>query len=153
MAWPLAPLPMLLAQAPGAEKAAPAPAAGNAPVPAAPATKAAARTAQPAPAAQPESALPTLVMFAPLILLFYFMAIRPTQQQEKKRKQMVEALKKNDKVLTSAGIYGTVVSVDASADKVVLRVDDEKQVKFSFSKASIVRVLEPPTEKAADSSS
>ena len=60
---------------------------------------------------------------------------------------MIDALKKNDKVLTSAGIYATVVSVDNDHDRVVLRVDDEKGVKVSFSKSSVVRVLEATSEK------
>ncbi len=62
--------------------------------------------------------------------------IRPQQQQEKKRREMIDALKKNDKVLTSAGIYGTVVSVDNEDDRVVVRVDDDRGVKIAFSKAS-----------------
>ena len=57
---------------------------------------------------------------------------------------MIDALKKNDKVLTTAGIYGTVVSVDAEHDRVVLRVDDDRGVKVAFTKASIVRVLDAP---------
>lgn len=93
----------------------------------------------------------TLFMLMPVIVLFYFMMIRPQQQQERKRKQMVDALKRNDRVLTAAGIYGTVISVDTDADRVVLRVDDDKGVKIPFSKASIVRVLESAEkEKAAE---
>src|SRR5690348_17169815 len=76
-----------------------------------------------------------LLQFAPLILLFYILFIRPQQQQERKRKEMVAALKRNDKVLTSAGIYGTVASVDSEGDKVVLRVDDDKGLKLVFTKA------------------
>jgi len=60
---------------------------------------------------------------------------------------MISALKKNDKVLTSAGIYGSVVSVDDKEDRVVLRIDDDRGVKVAFSKASIVRVLGAPDEK------
>lgn len=93
----------------------------------------------------------TFLMLMPVLVLFYFMIMRPQQQQERKRKQMVDALKRNDRVLTAAGIYGTVVSVDTDADRVVLRVDDDKGVKIPFSKASIVRVLEAAEkEKAAE---
>ena len=61
---------------------------------------------------------------------------------------MIEAMKKNDRVLTSAGIFGTVVSVDGG-DRIVLRVDDERNVRLTFSKASIVRVIDP-SEKDKD---
>ena len=55
---------------------------------------------------------------------------------------MMSALKKNDKVLTSAGIYGTVVSVDDDSDRVVLRIDDDRNVKVAFSRVSVVRVFD-----------
>lgn len=80
-------------------------------------------------------------------LLFYFLFIRPNMQQERKRREMLGGLKKNDRVLTSAGIYGTVVSIDPEADKVVLRVDDDRGVKLAFSRASVVKVVEPSPEK------
>ena len=90
--------------------------------------------------------------------LFYFLFIMPQQQQEKKRRAMIDGLKKNDKVLTTGGIYGTVMSVDAKNDKVVLRVDDERGVKMAFTKASVGRVIEssatsrrnPPDVRAVD---
>ena len=82
--------------------------------------------------------------------LFYFLFIRPQQQQEQKRRAMIDALKKNDKVLTTGGIYGTVISVDATHDKVVLRVDDERGVKLAFTRASVARVIESSSEKAAE---
>ena len=63
---------------------------------------------------------------------------------------MIDALKKNDKVLTSAGIYGTVVSVDEEDDRVVVRVDDDRGVKVAFSKASIVRVLDGSADKSKE---
>lgn len=83
--------------------------------------------------------------FLPAVFLFYFMILRPQQQQEKKRRAMIDNLKKNDQVLTAAGIYGTVMSVDGKEDKIVLRVGDG--VKLTFSKSSITRVVELSPEK------
>jgi preprotein translocase subunit YajC len=93
------------------------------------------------------SSLLPYIYLLPIPFLFYFMIIRPQQLQERKRRAMIDALKKNDKVLTSGGIYGTVISVDSAQDRVVLRVDDEKGVKLSFTKASVARVLEASAEK------
>jgi preprotein translocase subunit YajC len=59
-------------------------------------------------------------------------------------------LKKNDKIVTASGIYGTVVSVDPSGDKLVLRIDDDKGVKLTMSRSSVTRVLEPSSDKGAD---
>jgi preprotein translocase subunit YajC len=94
--------------------------------------------------------LGTFVYLLPIPFLFYFLIIRPQQQQEKTRRAMIDALKKNDKVLTSGGIYGTVVSVDSTNDRVVLRVDDERGIRLTFAKSSVTRVLEAASDKSAD---
>jgi preprotein translocase subunit YajC len=101
--------------------------------------------------ASPGAALWTFLPYAVVIgLWFYLLLVRPQQQQEKKRRAMLTALKKNDKVLTGAGIFGTVVSIDPDQDRVVVRIDDDKGVKVAFNKASIVRVLEESPEKSKD---
>lgn len=110
----------------------------------------------PAPAADP-GASPSPLSFLPYLLIIalwgYLLLFRPQQQQEKKRRELLAALKKNDKVLTAAGIYGTVVSVDPEADRVILRVDDDRGVRMVFSKTAIAKVLEvsPEKEKAVES--
>ena len=86
---------------------------------------------------------PYLAVFA----VFYFLLIRPGQQQEKKRREMLTQLKKNDKVLTSAGMYGTVVSVDPESDRVVLRIDEDGKVKVAFARSGIVRVENSTPDK------
>ncbi len=95
-------------------------------------------------AASPLTFLPYLLIIG---LWGYLLLFRPQQQQERKRKEMIAALKKNDKILTSAGIYGTVVSVDTDQDRVMVRVDDDRGVKLAFSKTAIARVLEAAAEK------
>ncbi len=92
----------------------------------------------------------TFIFFAPIPFLFYFFLIRPQQQQEQKRRSMLDTMKKNDKVVTTSGMYGTVISVDATQDKVVLRVDDDKGVKLAFTKASIARVIDAGADKPAE---
>jgi preprotein translocase subunit YajC len=88
-----------------------------------------------------------VLMIAVVAFWFYLLMIRPQQKQEKERRAMIEAIKKNDRVITSAGIYGTVVSVDSDQDRVVVRVDDDRGVKLVFSKGSIARVLDAAAEK------
>ncbi|MDG3007515.1 preprotein translocase subunit YajC [Paludisphaera mucosa] len=89
----------------------------------------------------------TLLFLLPIPLLFYFMIYMPQKEQEKKRRVMIDALKKNDKVVTAGGIYGTVISVDPASDRVVLRIDDDKGVKMSLTRSSVVRVLEGSTSE------
>ncbi len=80
-----------------------------------------------------------LFAFAPMILLvvvFYFILIRPQQQRAKQQKKLLESLKSGDKVVTAAGIVGTVITV---RDKTVsLRSAD---AKFEVTKASVTEIL------------
>ena len=59
------------------------------------------------------------------------------RRQEQRRKAMVSDLKKNDKVLTTAGIYGTVVAVSDTEDEVTVKVDEN--VRLKMAKGSIGR--------------
>jgi len=80
-----------------------------------------------------------LFSFAPIIaivLIFYFMIIRPQQKKQKEMQAMLASIKKGDRVLTSGGIYGVVVGT--KDDLIVLKVSDE--VKLEFSRQSIVQV-------------
>lgn len=104
----------------------------------------------PAPKGGGNELVGTLIMFAPAIILFYLLMIRPQQKQEQARKRMVAAMKKNDRVLTQAGIYGTVVAIQPDSDKVMLRVDDDRNVRLEFSRASIVRVIDGTAEKTKE---
>lgn len=99
-------------------------------------------------AANPSVAYWTFLPYVAIIgLWFYLLLIRPQQKQEGLRRAMIDALKKNDRVITSAGIYGTVVSVDGADDRVVVRIDDDRGVKVAFTKASILRVIDGATER------
>lgn len=103
----------------------------------------------PAPAAEP-SGPAQLLTYLPLIAavsLFIFMTARGQQQDQKKRKSMLDALKRNDKVLTSAGLYGTVVALDPENDRVTLRISEEGNVRVVFARAGIVKVIEPAEKK------
>jgi preprotein translocase subunit YajC len=104
----------------------------------------------PAPAAGGAGQFNIMAIILVAVLWFYLLILRPQQKQEKQRKAMMDALKKNDRVLTSAGIYGTVVSVDPDQDKVVVRIDDDRGVRVVFTRASIIRIFDGSEDKAKD---
>lgn len=73
----------------------------------------------------------SLAAFLPLILMlvvFYFLLIRPQQKRQKERMAMLDALKKGDKVITIGGLHGTIV--DLTDDQVVLRVNENTKLTF-----------------------
>ena len=97
-------------------------------------------------APQPQGAasiLNMLPMFVLILAVFYFVVYRPQQKEQKKRKELISALKKGDKVVTAGGIHGIVVSV--KDDIVSVKVCDD--VKLDISKSSISVVNSAATEK------
>jgi preprotein translocase subunit YajC len=97
---------------------------------------------------QPASPYEGLAGFVPLILIMivgYLLLIRgPMKRQEAERNALLASLKKNDKVLTTGGIYGTIVSVSDKEDEVTVKVDDN--VRLRMTKGSIARKIEEPKE-------
>jgi len=70
----------------------------------------------------------SLVPFVLIIVVFYFLLIRPQQSRQKKHKQLLESLKKGDKVVTNSGILGTVSNF--SKETVTLQVADNVKIKI-----------------------
>jgi preprotein translocase subunit YajC len=79
------------------------------------------------------------IWLLPMAVVFYLLVMRPARKQEAQRQALVNALKKNDKVLTTAGIIGTVVSISEKEDEVTVRVDENCRLKML--KSSISRNL------------
>ena len=78
----------------------------------------------------------TLLMFGLIIVIFYFMIIRPQSKRQKDRQKMLEAMKKGDKVVTSGGIHGKIIAME---DKTVLvEIADNVKVKVEKSAVSAV---------------
>jgi len=69
-----------------------------------------------------------LFLYVPIALIFYFLIIRPQRQQQKKTKEMLDNLKKNDEIITTSGIHGTVAIVKEKT--VVVRVDEGCRIEF-----------------------
>ena len=79
------------------------------------------------------------VMMALMFAILYFIVIRPQNAERKKLQQRIESLKKGDKVLTTSGMFATVVSIES--DRAILRISEETKVEFS--KTAIAQVLTP----------
>jgi len=82
-----------------------------------------------------------LLPFLAIGFLFYFLLIRPQRQEQSRRKEMLSAVKKNDRVITAGGIYGVVTNVHAEADEVTIKVDESTNTKLRITLSSVARVL------------
>jgi preprotein translocase subunit YajC len=88
---------------------------------------------------------PGIFQFAPfllMILAFVFLIILPARRKEKQQREMLfNSLKKNDEVLTSGGIIGTVANI--KDDEVTLKVDESSNVRIRILRNAIIRILTP----------
>ena len=95
--------------------------------------------AQAAPAtAQQQNPIMSFLPMILLVVVFYFILIRPQQKRAKEQRKMLEALKSGDKVITSSGIIAEVITVKDRS--VSIRSAD---AKFEVTKESIVTITEP----------
>ncbi len=87
-------------------------------------------------AARPNPWLGNIFVFGSLMLIFYFLILRPQQRRQKDMQKMIESLKKGDKVLTNGGVYGVVSAI--KEDRIVLEVS--KDVRMEFAKSAVASV-------------
>lgn len=74
-----------------------------------------------------------LILFAPLFLIWYFLVILPQQRQRRKTQEMLANLKTGDRVITSGGVLGTVVSFRDN----VVQLQVAKQVQLDVARSAI----------------
>ena len=88
-----------------------------------------------------------LIQFAPLVILvilFYFMLIRPQMKRAKEQKQMIESLAKGDEAVTNGGLAGKIVSIGEAY--ISLEVADNVVIKIQ--RSAITSILPKGTLKA-----
>ena len=79
----------------------------------------------------PVDLLPILLIFG----VMYFLLVRPQIQEKKQHDKLLESLARDDRVITSSGLHGTVVSVED--DVVVLEIGE--RTKVTIDKSSVAR--------------
>ncbi len=84
----------------------------------------------------------SLMPIALIFIVFYFLLIRPQKKAQSEHQKMLESLNKNDEVVTSGGIYGTIVNIQN--DVVTLRVDENTRIKVQ--KSSIAKLKKQKVE-------
>jgi preprotein translocase subunit YajC len=92
-------------------------------------------------ATPPGAQLFTFLPFILIIVLFYFLMIRPQKREQSRRQIMLDGIKKNDRVVTIGGIYGVVTNVQRESDEVTIKVDETTNTKLRITLSSIARVV------------
>ena len=83
-----------------------------------------------------------LISFVPLLLIIvimYFLLLRPQAKRQKELRKMLDSLEKGDRVLTVGGIIGTIQGFDEKENTVILKIAEN--VKVEATRSSIAQVL------------
>ncbi|WP_374356735.1 preprotein translocase subunit YajC [Thermomonas sp.] len=98
-----------------------------------------------APAASPMGGLQTFLFPIILIVIMYFLMIRPQMKRQKEHRAMLDKLAKGDEVITSGGIAGSVAAIGES----FVTVEVASGVQLRVQRAAIANVLPKGTLKSA----
>ncbi|HEX2843558.1 preprotein translocase subunit YajC [Hyphomicrobium sp.] len=88
--------------------------------------------------------IPMLLM----VLIFYFLVIRPQNQRQKQHKEMIERVRRGDTVVTSGGFIGKVSRVPENSDEIEVDLTDTMKVRVLKSTLLDVRSKSEPVKDA-----
>jgi preprotein translocase subunit YajC len=78
-----------------------------------------------------------LIMLGLMVVMFYFLLIRPQQRQRKEQQARMESMQTGDKVITTAGIHGLIHNIKEKT--VVIKIADSTMVEFD--KSAVAHVI------------
>ncbi len=79
-----------------------------------------------------------LIPIVGMLLIFYLLLIRPQQKRQKETQRMIESLRKGDRIVTSSGLYGTLVGI--KDNMVVVKIAEN--VKVEMLKSAVTGLVE-----------
>ena len=89
-------------------------------------------------------------MLIPMVLvfvLFYFLIIVPQRKRQRAVDDMLNNLKAGDKVVTSGGVYGTIVSIRDDKRTVQLKISENPVIRVEVARTAISGMQDAPDEK------
>ena len=84
---------------------------------------------------QPQGFGPFQIILLIIMVFFVFMMFRGPRKKQQEHRKMIQSLKKNDRVRTIGGIYGTIV--DVRDDEIVLKIDESSNTKIKVTPSAI----------------
>jgi len=83
-------------------------------------------------------------VFIPFLVIMILVSVMGQRREKKKRASLMSSMKKHDEVQTAGGILGSVVEI--KDDTVVLKVDENSNVRMTFMKSAIVQIVSSSNE-------
>ncbi|MFQ6678146.1 MAG: preprotein translocase subunit YajC [Fidelibacterota bacterium] len=98
-----------------------------------------------APEGQQGGGIAAFLPFILIMVVIYFLMIRPQSKRQKEKKQMMENLKKGDKVITIGGIHGTIAGLKNNGKVVILKID--KNMNLTVNKSAVAGLIGSVSEE------
>lgn len=92
---------------------------------------------------QQANPIASLLPFALMFLVLYLLILRPQMKKQRNQQRMIDELEKNDEIVTSGGIHGTILNI--KDDILVVKIADN--VKIEVSRAAVSRVKNKEDDK------
>ena len=89
--------------------------------------------------------LAAMLPFIVIMFIVYFLMIRPNTKKQKEKQQMIQSLKKGDKVITIGGIHGTIAGIKQKGSILVLNIG--KNVNITVNRSSIAGLAGETTDE------
>ena len=89
-----------------------------------------------------------IIPFALMFAILYLLIIRPQRRKQKHLQEMIANVRKHDNVVIMGGVHGVVVSVKEK--EIIVRVDDNKDVKLKVDKSAVTSVSVPKSDRDED---
>ncbi len=87
-----------------------------------------------------------VIVIGAMLLIFYLLMWRPQKKERQKHQQMIQAVRKNDKVVTMGGVHGIVSAVKDNV--IILKIDENSDVSIRVNRSSIGAVIPEGTEES-----
>jgi preprotein translocase subunit YajC len=87
-----------------------------------------------------------LILLLFLALLFWLLLVRPQRARAREQQELIRSLEPGDEIVSTGGIYGTIVSVDGD----VLHVEIAEGLRVRMARRAVAGYVEPPDEEADD---
>ena len=88
-----------------------------------------------------------LLPFVAVFFLFYVLVLAPERRRKAEEKNLINALQKNDRIVTIGGIHGTVVSVSADNPVITIRIDENSNTRMKINRTAVATVIDASKEK------
>ena len=92
--------------------------------------------------------LPFFLMLGGMLMVLYFIMIRPEAKKQKKHQSLISALKRGDEIILNSGIFGKVVSVEQQT--VTVEIADKTKIKVLKNAVTAMAAQMPKNDEATD---